>query len=280
MARIDMANRIATLRRAKGLTQKQLADQLNIADNAVSEWERGVSSPDIAMLHPLSEILEVTVDELLVEMAEKEPQAPQDDEGIARRTAWMPSPRMIHFVRISFGAIWALAVLSCGIVDLAVNGGFSWWFYVVLSSLVFVAAVFTPLLYGTRRSLSRFLATASVAVFPYLYVIERIIPGGGWFWPIGAPCALIGVVSCWIAYALFFKTKLNRRYVVAILLLLSAVISVAVDCIVARAVGGQVSLAETLLTVVGCGAGAFFVAISGRHSTQVGKHAVPLFKRT
>lgn len=56
---------VAVLRREKGYTQKQLAQRLCISDKAVSKWERGLSLPDISMLLPLAEALEVSVTELL-----------------------------------------------------------------------------------------------------------------------------------------------------------------------------------------------------------------------
>ena len=56
---------IAELRKEKGLTQKQLADVINVTDKAVSKWERGLSFPDISMLEPISEVLDVSIMELL-----------------------------------------------------------------------------------------------------------------------------------------------------------------------------------------------------------------------
>lgn len=56
---------VAELRTEKGLTQRELAEQLYVSDKAVSKWERGQSLPDISMLMPLSELLGVTVTELL-----------------------------------------------------------------------------------------------------------------------------------------------------------------------------------------------------------------------
>lgn len=56
---------IKALRTEKGLTQRELAERLHITDRAVSKWERGLSAPDIALLEPLAEILEVSVVELI-----------------------------------------------------------------------------------------------------------------------------------------------------------------------------------------------------------------------
>lgn len=56
---------LAGLRKEKGYTQKALAQKLFVSDKAVSKWERGLSMPDISLLVPLSELLDVTVTELL-----------------------------------------------------------------------------------------------------------------------------------------------------------------------------------------------------------------------
>ena len=60
-----MGQFISELRKEKGLTQKDIGDKLNITDNSVSKWERGINAPDIYYLGPLSEILGVSVKELL-----------------------------------------------------------------------------------------------------------------------------------------------------------------------------------------------------------------------
>ena len=56
---------LAEQRRANGFTQRELAEKLYISDKAVSKWERGLSMPDISLLVPLAEILDVSVTELL-----------------------------------------------------------------------------------------------------------------------------------------------------------------------------------------------------------------------
>ena len=56
---------ISRKRKMKNLTQKELANKLHITDKAVSKWDRGVSLPDISVLIPLSEILNVGLYDLL-----------------------------------------------------------------------------------------------------------------------------------------------------------------------------------------------------------------------
>ena len=52
-------------RQAHGMSQKDLAEALRISDKAVSKWERGKTFPDISLLIPLSEALEVSLYDLL-----------------------------------------------------------------------------------------------------------------------------------------------------------------------------------------------------------------------
>ena len=56
---------IAERRRAKGLTQRALAEALGVSDRTVSKWECGGGLPELANLLPLCALLGVTADELL-----------------------------------------------------------------------------------------------------------------------------------------------------------------------------------------------------------------------
>ena len=53
------------IRKERNLTQKELAQKLYISDKAVSKWETGINTPDVALLIPLADRLGVTVTELL-----------------------------------------------------------------------------------------------------------------------------------------------------------------------------------------------------------------------
>lgn len=56
---------IAERRKVQELTQKQLAEKLNVSDKAVSKWETGRSMPDNAILFELCKVLDINVNELL-----------------------------------------------------------------------------------------------------------------------------------------------------------------------------------------------------------------------
>lgn len=65
MDNIKIGKLIAECRREKGLTQKQLADELNLSNKTISKWESGSGSPDISNLSEVAKVLGITVDELL-----------------------------------------------------------------------------------------------------------------------------------------------------------------------------------------------------------------------
>lgn len=59
--------RVSECRKRKGMTQKQLADLLHVSDSSISRWESNEGFPDISLLVPLADILNVSVDQLLRE---------------------------------------------------------------------------------------------------------------------------------------------------------------------------------------------------------------------
>ncbi len=65
MDNIKTGNLIKEARKAKGLTQKELADKLSVTDRAVSKWERGLNAPDISLLQPLSQALDISIAQLV-----------------------------------------------------------------------------------------------------------------------------------------------------------------------------------------------------------------------
>ena len=81
---MTIADRIQSLRKAKGISQEELADKIGVSRQAVSKWESEQSSPDLEKVILLSDYFEVTTDFLLkgieptAEVREKEGQ----DAGI------------------------------------------------------------------------------------------------------------------------------------------------------------------------------------------------------
>ena len=91
---------VASLRKEKNMTQKELAEKLYLSDKAVSKWERGQSIPDPSLLVPLAECLDVTVTELLLCKKEEKPTPMErrEVEQLVRTVvaAEEKSPRAFH----------------------------------------------------------------------------------------------------------------------------------------------------------------------------------------
>ena len=89
----EFAQRITALRKARAMTQEQLAQELGITAQAVSKWETGQSCPDITLLPKLAEVCGVRVDELLGCAPEKD-----EDEPPVCSLPWSDDPKTIHAV--------------------------------------------------------------------------------------------------------------------------------------------------------------------------------------
>ena len=110
---------VAALRKEKGITQKELSEQLCISDKAVSKWETGVSLPDTVLLIPLANLLDVSVTELL--MCERLPNdnvlKPDKVEDIVKTaiTYADEAPERAYHVKSKWIVIYGISLLICGI---------------------------------------------------------------------------------------------------------------------------------------------------------------------
>ena len=81
---MTMADRIQSLRKAKGISQEELADKIGVSRQAISKWESEQSSPDLEKIIRLSDYFEVTTDYLLkgIEMQSAFPEKTKQDARI------------------------------------------------------------------------------------------------------------------------------------------------------------------------------------------------------
>lgn len=101
----EVGKKITAGRRAKGMTQMALADALGISYQAVSSWENGRTMPDISKLPEISELLGISVDELLGKEAPAVQAALANDkevtlspEDIAEAAPILPDERVEEMV--------------------------------------------------------------------------------------------------------------------------------------------------------------------------------------
>ena len=65
MTNKSMADTISSRRKEMGMTQKELAEKMNVTDKAVSKWERGIACPDTGTIPKLAGILGISLEELM-----------------------------------------------------------------------------------------------------------------------------------------------------------------------------------------------------------------------
>ena len=63
---MEFSNRLYQLRKQKGMSQEELANRLNVSRQTVSKWEVGDSTPDMEKLVAISDLFEVSLDQLVM----------------------------------------------------------------------------------------------------------------------------------------------------------------------------------------------------------------------
>ncbi len=109
-------------RTEKRLTQKELANSLMIDVTAVSKWERGVSYPDITLIPDICKNLDVSEKELI--------ESSNDTEYRHIKNEAQKYKKLKDSIFYSLSSCYFVAVLTCFIVNLAVEYTLSWFFIV------------------------------------------------------------------------------------------------------------------------------------------------------
>lgn len=89
---MDLAERLAALRKRAGLSQGDVAERLNVSRQAVSRWETGLTVPSTDNLSRLGRLYGVTLDELLSYSAPLPPEKPQEEAPAQQPKAEAPAP--------------------------------------------------------------------------------------------------------------------------------------------------------------------------------------------
>ncbi len=72
---MEFNNKLYELRKQKGLSQEELANRLNVSRQTISKWEVGESAPDMEKLIAISELFDISLDELVLDKAAKKEEA-------------------------------------------------------------------------------------------------------------------------------------------------------------------------------------------------------------
>ena len=123
---MNISDRIQTLRKAKGMSQEQLADAVGVSRQAVSKWESEQASPDLDKVVIMSELFDVTTDYILkgiepVEVQDHKTMADVIDQKILTEKNGQKAKTVFKYVLIGLGVLFAIDFIVFVIYVLA-NG--------------------------------------------------------------------------------------------------------------------------------------------------------------
>ena len=116
MSNIKLSENIVVFRKAKGITQEQLANHLGVTNQSVSKWESGRCYPDIELLPELAHYFEISVDELLGSETATKPVVPEKNQDslmaqaieIAKESRKISSSLLQRALGIGYGRAQAI----------------------------------------------------------------------------------------------------------------------------------------------------------------------------
>jgi len=264
---MSLGEKIQQLRKARGMSQEQLADTLNVSRQAISKWETDQSSPEIEKILALSRVFSVSTDELLgndlaggagadfAQSGGESGRAP-DATRLAGHLNQMAGyfGAAVNFmdrkiILILFTLLCLIGAGVCFIVNYALDGQVTWAAYPFISiPLGWLLAV--PLLF---RKLWAALCVLTLTAAPFLYLMDRITPAPSWFFGIGLPCAIAGTVFLWVVYLLFRFIRISAWYKAAISFFLAGmIVSPLVNHFVDRFLGTGPSIFNIYTNIFSC----------------------------
>ena len=108
---MTLGEKLQLLRRSRGLSQEQLAAELDVSRQAISKWECGDSTPDLDKLRAICTYFGVTTDYLIWERAEDAPQAAEQKQGgdTRGRSGVFNDALLLAMTIVVMTAVWSVA---------------------------------------------------------------------------------------------------------------------------------------------------------------------------
>ena len=233
MSNEKMGRFIAELRKAKGMTQLDLANELHITDKAISKWERGLSNPDIGLLPQLADLLDVSVNELLkgerMDATETNTNASVNEVlNYAEKVVQNKYSTIKLVLLLSFVALFVISILVCAIVDVVISNSFTWSLYPI-SSILFASCVLFPTAHSGKKGILPSMIVLTILIVPYLFVLDKIAMTNGMIVKAGSIVAVIVLVFFWGVFFIMRCFKNRKMIGVGISIILAAPMCVLVN---------------------------------------------------
>lgn len=178
----------------KNYSQKDLAELLFVTESAVSKWERGVSYPDITLIHDICRVLEITEHELI-----------ESSNDVAYRKMKKDATKFNRIKKKlfwTFNILYLIAIITCFIVNLAVEHTLSWFFIVFASILVAYSFCPTFTWVYSKYKILIFIGSSFLSLF-ILFLVCSIYTSNYWF--------MISTCGVLLAYFIIFYPILFKK---------------------------------------------------------------------
>lgn len=150
---------ISALRKANGMTQKDLAERLNVSDKSVSRWENDEGAPDLSLIPVIAEIFGVTCDELLrgerkspEERAEPSAETETSPKAEKQRQRILKSAMAQYktrtYIAAGISVVGLIAALICNLAFLKASLGF------LVGAVFFAASIVCQVVFLNRAMFS------------------------------------------------------------------------------------------------------------------------------
>ena len=193
--KLIVARNLAELRKARGLTQSELAEHFNYSDKSISKWEHGDTLPDIEVLKQLCDFYGVTLDYLVTEDPEMKASLIKTETRVANK--W-------SIVALSVVAVWLVAIVAfiTGQVFMGEEkwASFGWITFLWAAPAMFIVMLVFNGLWGKSswRSILAICMTWSSLACIYITLGLFVSSGAGWkLWPIfliGVPLTIASIL--------------------------------------------------------------------------------------
>lgn len=161
--RENFARNLSDLRRRAGLTQLELAEELNYSDKSISKWERGDGLPDLFVVAQIAELFEVTVNDMISSKVYKKP---------------LFSRNKLLTTILAIGVPWLVASVLFFVLQVSLPSFPAWFFYIyALIPSSIIALVFSNIWWNKLFSFisaSAIIWSCAVCIFLTFVFASRI----------------------------------------------------------------------------------------------------------
>ncbi|KAF1297896.1 hypothetical protein BAU15_08300 [Enterococcus sp. JM4C] len=226
---MNLGERLQEKRKQANLTQQELAQQLNVSRQTISNWEVGRSYPDIESLVLLSELFSISLDVLL--------------KGDVKVITSLKKRSVLSSLFLIFIGGLVLADAICLVVDFSLTGKPS-WSLIVLCASVCAGSSFAIACYSGKERLLKTMLGVTFLVWPLLLTIQYALPTSeSWFWNDGLIITLISLAGSWLMISLWRYTRIS----IWLLSILTMIISLGLNYYTMEPIGGSLITMEFIV---------------------------------